>query len=104
MKNITLSQINDALSESLFIDDAVGTMRGLSAMIQEFMNGNTWPGTRSDADPAEKYFMERLTDILFFTYRTLDLTAESTQKQYIELEQKLMSATSCEADSKKGGE
>lgn len=104
MKEELRSKIDNILSETFFVDDAAGTMRGLSAMIQEFMNGNTWPTMPYGGDPAHRYFMERLTDILFFTYRTLDLTAESTQEQYGELEQQLLNAVSCEENSMEGGE
>lgn len=103
MKELT-KKIDAILSESFFIDDAVVTMRGLSVMIQEFMNGNTWPGIPANADHSERFWMERLSDILYFTSRTLEITADSVKEQYAEFEHKLLIAPSCEDDSAKGGE
>ena len=104
MKEELTKKIDAILSESFFIDDAVVTMRGLSIMIQEFMNGNTWPGIPNSADRSERFWMERLSDMLYFTSRTLELTADSFHEQYVELENKLLRASSCKDATGEGGE
>lgn len=101
-KNKLSKKIDNVLSENFCVDTAIEIMSGLSVMLQEFINGNSWPNELSIEDPAYRYFIGHLNDLLIMTARTLDLTAQNTKKEYLELEQKLFDAVYDASDE--GGE